>query len=74
MPDEPGATNHDRLYETLLDIVRRDQYPSTIMLDILERDLRGPERDEFVEVLLEKVRADRFPSIPMMERVARLAG
>jgi hypothetical protein len=71
---QPDTTLHDRFYGLLLDAVREDRYPSTIMLDMLETGLRGAERDEFGEVLIEKVAADRYPSIPMMERIARLAG
>lgn len=74
MSEQQGPTMHDRLYALMLDGVRADRYPSTIMLDILERGLRGPEREELAEVLLEKVGADRFPSIPMLERIVRLAG
>ena len=70
---ERTASEHDRFYGYLLDLVREDRYPSTIMLDILERGLRGRERAELVDVLMEKVSADRFPSIPMLERIARLA-
>jgi hypothetical protein len=72
MPDQPNTSVHDRFYELLLGAVQADRYPSTMMLDILERDLRGPERQVFAEVLMEKVEADRFPSIPMIERIARL--
>lgn len=73
MADEESLTIHDRFYGLLLDVVSADRYPSTLMLDILERGLRGAEREVFAEVLMEKVAADRFPSIPMLERIARLA-
>lgn len=74
MTEQQDTTPHDRLYAFLLDAVRADRYPSTVMLDMLERGLRGPEREEFVDLLIEKAGADRFPSIPMLERAARLAG
>lgn len=74
MADQESPTAHDRVYAFLLDAVRVDRYPSTIMLDILERGLRGPEREELIDLLLEKVGADRFPSLPMLERAARMAG
>jgi hypothetical protein len=67
------VTLHDRFYGLLLDAVREDRYPSTLMLDMLEAGLHGREREELGNVLLEKVAADRFPSIPMLERIARLA-
>ena len=73
MADEDTPTAHDRVYAFLLDAVRADRYPSTIMLDILERGLRGSEREELVDLLLEKAGADRFPSLPMLERAVRIA-
>jgi hypothetical protein len=73
MADESGPTMHERFYELLLDAVRADRYPSTMMLDMLERGLQAAERDELAEVLIEKVLADRYPSIPMLERIARIA-
>lgn len=73
MADQQSPTAHDRVYGFLLDAVRLDRYPSTIMLDILENGLRGAEREELVDLLLEKAGADRFPSIPMLERAARIA-
>jgi hypothetical protein len=74
MTEQHKASMHKRFYRYLLEKVREDRYPSTIMLDILERGLRGRERQRFVEILLEKAMADRFPSIPMLERIARIAG
>lgn len=74
MAEEPSVTIHDRFYGLLLDAVEADRYPSTLMLDILERGLRGSERELLAELLLEKVSSDRFPSVPMLERIARLAG
>jgi hypothetical protein len=74
MTEQQGPTPHDRLYAFLLDAVRADRYPSTTMLNMLERGLSGPEREEFVDLLIEKAGADRFPSIPMLQRAARLAG
>ena len=58
----------------LLERVRRDRYPSVPMLNLLEHNMLGHEREELVIVLLEKVAADRYPSIAMLQRVARLAG
>jgi hypothetical protein len=73
MAEESDLTVHERFYGLLLDAVRVDRYPSTLMLDMLERGLRGPERELLAEILMEKVGADRFPSIPMLERIARIA-
>jgi hypothetical protein len=68
-----GADLHDRFYAVLLEKVRQDRYPSTAMLDLLEQNMLGHEREELVDVLLAKLEADRFPSIPMLQRAARIA-
>ncbi|HZC72664.1 MAG TPA: hypothetical protein VE442_18345 [Jatrophihabitans sp.] len=69
---EQGMTLHDRFYALLLERVRADRYPSTTMLDMLEVNMLGYEREELVNVLLEKVAQDRFPSIPMLQRIIRI--
>jgi hypothetical protein len=70
---ERRLTLHDRYYGMLLDKVREDRYPSSQMLDMLEKGMVGHEREELVDVLLEKVEADRYPSIDMLRRIARIA-
>jgi hypothetical protein len=63
---------HDRFYGLLLERVRQDRYPSVPMLDMLEENMLGHERQDLVDVLLEKIAADRYPSIMMLKRAARL--
>jgi hypothetical protein len=70
---ERRLTLHDRYFGLLLDKVRQDRYPSTQMLDMLEREMLGHEREEFAEALMEKISADRFPSTEMLKRIARIA-
>jgi hypothetical protein len=65
---------HDLVYGVLLEKVRQDRYPSTTMLDILEHNMMGHEREELVDLLLEKVLADRYISIPMLNRLVRVVG
>jgi hypothetical protein len=63
----------DAVLDLLLDKVDNDRYPSTTMLDDIERILTPWRRDDYAEVLLAKVRNDRFPSHDMIERLLRLS-
>ena len=64
----------DAVLDLLLDKVENDRYPSTTMLDDIERILTPWRREDYTDVLMAKVRADRFPSHDMIERLLRLAG
>ena len=61
-----------KLNSALIEHVRTDHYPSTSMMDMLERLTTGDQRQEFVAALIEKVSQDRFPSNTMIARIARL--
>ena len=75
MADAGGPNLHDRYYSYLLDRVAQDRYPSSAMLDMLERDMRSEDdRAAYVAVLLDKAGKDKFPSLPMLRRIARIAG
>jgi hypothetical protein len=75
MANAGGPNLHQRYYDYLLDRVRADRYPSTVMLDMLEQGIQdGEQRSAFVDVLLAKVQQDRYPSMPMLARIARIAG
>jgi hypothetical protein len=60
--------------DLLMEKVANDRYPSTTMLDDIERLLLPWRRDDYAEILLDKVRGDRFPSHDMIERLMRLSG
>lgn len=63
----------ERFDEWLWDDVRNVDYPSTPMLDRLERNLRGPEdAGDYVALLMEKA-GDDFKSPTMMARAERMA-
>jgi hypothetical protein len=64
----------DAVLDMLLEKVDNDRYPSTTMLDDIERILTPFRREDYADVLMAKVRADRFPSHDMIERLLRLAG
>jgi hypothetical protein len=53
--------------------VERDRYPSSTMLDDIERLLTPWRREEYAEILIEKIRRDRYPSRSMIQRLLRLS-
>jgi len=73
MTDNDDLALHDLFYGILLEKVRQDRYPSVPMLNLLEQNMAGHERQELLEVLLERIAADRFPSMTMLQRAARIA-
>lgn len=60
----------------LLDRVKRDRYPSSTMMDMVEQTISAdPDLyREYVEALFDKLTADRFPSPVLSQRIARLVG
>jgi hypothetical protein len=66
------AQLHDQVYGALIDIIRRDQYPSATMMNMVEQGMEGHELQAYIEALLEKIENDRFPSIDLLKRVTRL--
>ncbi|MDT4921590.1 MAG: hypothetical protein QOI15_2492 [Pseudonocardiales bacterium] len=75
MANGRGPDLHQRYYSYLLEQVRADHYPSSLMLDLLEHGAHDQtERAELLDMLLEKVQQDRYPSPPMLRRIARIAG
>jgi hypothetical protein len=72
------AHDHDRnpqslLLELLLEKVRRDPYPSTTMLDMIEDMLDQDHVGRYADALIEKVREENFPSIDHLRRLRALA-
>jgi hypothetical protein len=67
-------TLRERYVELLLDRVRREPYPSTEHMDLLEASMNDPQQlVEYLEALLEKVEATRFPSHSLLRRIQRIA-
>ena len=64
----------EEVLDLLLEKISNDRYPSTTMLDDVERLLTPWRIQDYAQVLLEKVRQDRFPSRSMVERLVRLSG
>jgi hypothetical protein len=67
-PDDARA----ELLATLLEKVRDDPYPSSTMLDLVEKLLTTEEEPSYVVLLQDKIRAERFPSMPLINRLTRL--
>ena len=64
----------EQVLDLLLEKVESDRYPSSAMLDDIERILTPWRREDYADVLLEKIRRDKYPSRAMIERVLRLSG
>jgi hypothetical protein len=66
---------HDLRAELLQELWRRvesDIYPSSTLMDRIERLLRPDEVPFYAELLMRKIRPDRYPSIDLINRVVRL--
>ena len=67
-------TVREQVLDVLLEKVETDRYPSSAMLDDIERLLTPWRREDYAEILMEKIRSDRFPSRALIERLIRLSG
>jgi hypothetical protein len=67
-------TVREQVLDLLLEKVEADRYPSSAMLDDIERLLTPWRREDYADVLLEKIRRDKYPSRAMLERLLRLSG
>ena len=67
-------TVREQVLDLLLEKVENDRYPSSSMLDDIERLLTPWRREDYAEVLLDKIRRDRYASRAMIERLLRLSG
>lgn len=71
--ESPDDQVHRRAWDALLDRVNADQFPSSLMLDLLERDMHPEDRPVLVDVLVRKAYADRYPSPTLLHRASRIA-
>jgi hypothetical protein len=72
MPETQGYDVRAELVQTLMKQVEEDQYPSTTMLNMLEKLMTPDEVPAYAEALLERVRSERYPSTSMMQRLQKL--
>ena len=66
------STQHDlrtQVLENLLERVRRDEYPSPTMLDMIEDLLRDDEVDGYTGVLFAKLSDETYPSMDLYRRL-----
>jgi hypothetical protein len=56
----------------LLRRIRRDDYPSTTQLDLIEKSIPRELLAEYLHVLVDKVAHDIFPSVPLLRRIQHL--
>jgi len=75
-PQDEAAIDRDEAQawftRFLLRRVRRDDYPSTTQLDLIEKSIPREMLDEYLRVLVDKVAHDVFPSIPLLRRIQHL--
>ena len=67
-------TVREEILDALLEKIRQDRYPSSTMMDDVERILTPWRRKDYAEALLEKVRENHYPSRSMIQRLLRLSG
>jgi hypothetical protein len=72
MADRQGYDLRAEMFETLMEKVETDRFPSTTMLDWIEEILTPEELPIYAEALLRRIREDTYPSVPMINRLMKL--
>lgn len=62
----------EALVRLMLDKLRRDRYPSSTQMDLLEQVIPRSLAPQYFDVLLEKVASDQWPSNSLLARMGRL--
>jgi hypothetical protein len=70
--EEVRSRMHDAVYGMLIEKIRRDHYPSTTMMNMVEAGMTEQHYRAYVGALLEKVADDQFPSPDMLKRITGL--
>lgn len=58
-----------QLFRLLLDKVAQDQYPSSTMLDMIEKIVTPEELPEYTEMLMAKIEGEQYPSYDLIQRL-----
>lgn len=58
-----------QLFRMLLDKVEQDQYPSSTMLDMIEKIVTPEELPEYMEMLMAKIEGEQYPSFDLIQRL-----
>lgn len=74
MAENPGDDVRMQLFQLLLDKVEQDTYPSSTMLDLIERLITPDEVANYAGVLMAKLQDDTYPSNSLIRRVMALTG
>ena len=59
----------EQLFRLLLDKVEQDQYPSSTMLDMIEKIVTPDELPEYTEMLMAKIEGEQYPSYDLIQRL-----
>jgi hypothetical protein len=69
---EAQESVRSQLLGLLLDKVEQDNYPSSTMLDLIERLATAEDLEEYAEVLMAKIDGETYPSNSLIRRLAAL--
>ena len=58
-----------KLFRLLLDKVEQDQYPSSTMLDMIEKIVTPEELPEYAGMLMAKIEDEQYPSFDLIQRL-----
>jgi len=68
------STAQDRIFEILMRQIRDVRYPSTEVMDRIERTLQTREQlEEYMGILFDRVEACQYPSKQLLDRLERLS-
>lgn len=70
--DEMRHRAQQAVFELLTDTIRRDRYPSSTMMNIVESHMTEEQIPEYLDMLMEKVESENFPSMDMIRRIVAL--
>lgn len=56
----------------VLETIRRDNYPSATMMNIVQSHLSEDDLPDYLGMLMDKMDSDRFPSMDMIRRIVAL--
>jgi hypothetical protein len=67
-----GSAARARLLDVLLTKVAEDLYPSSTLLDFVEKTLEPDDVDACAAVLIDKIADETYPSVSIMRRLVAL--
>jgi len=70
--DEVRRRAQRAIYALMTDTIRRDNYPSPTMMNVVESHLSDEQLPDYLAMLIDKVDGDQFPSMDMIRRIIAL--